>query len=470
MGWSIRKSKKVGPFRVSVGKTGFSTSVGVKGARARLNSKGRVYGSVGAMGLRAEQRLDGGGVRRATSRAANARGMGAAVTGCFSLVALLGTAFVLLVCSGMLFFPSTETTPAKPTHVAASSPDAPAPHQTAETTADPLPTIATRPAPGAAASTLVAEEPPGTREASADDGRKASPADVAEESAKHPLGSIVPALVPELNEEPRPWVDSTGRHSVVAMLVGLDDEFVKLRGVNGRVKSVPLAKLSAADAVYARVRTAPRVDPTAEVLLGTIVSISDGDTVQIRTIDEETKKVRLHGIDAPESGQPFGTRSQEQLGEFVFQKDVRVEVSELDRYGRYLGHIYVDDRWVNRAMIRSGMAWHYREFSKDPKLAQAESLARDESLGVWSVSDGVAPWDWRRGMRANEAVASPVAASAAPLSSPASERAEEERTVYVTASGSKYHRAGCQHLAKSSRAIPYSQAKERYSPCSRCRP
>lgn len=284
-------------------------------------------------------------------------------------------------------------------------------------------------------------------------------------SAQHPLGAVVPGTVPELSEEPRPWVDSTGRHSVVATLLGLHEDAVQLRNVDGQVKAVPLSKLSAADVAYARLRAAPRVDPTADVLLGTVVSIADGDTLQIRTIDK-IKKVRLKGIDAPESGQPFGTRSKERLGEHVFQKDVRVEVSELDRYGRYLGQIYVDGRWVNWAMVRSGMAWHYREHSQDPALAEAESLARDESLGVWSVSDGVAPWDWRRGLRAGD-----KAASSSPAASvPTSEHAEEERTVYVTASGSKYHRAGCRYLAKSSRAISYSQAKDRYDPCSQCKP
>ena len=47
----------------------------------------------------------------------------------------------------------------------------------------------------------------------------------------------------------------------------------------------------------------------------------------------------------------------------------------------------------------------------------------------------------------------------------------ESVTVYVTRTGSKYHKAGCTYL-RGSKKIPISLegAKERYSPCSRCGP
>ena len=45
-----------------------------------------------------------------------------------------------------------------------------------------------------------------------------------------------------------------------------------------------------------------------------------------------------------------------------------------------------------------------------------------------------------------------------------------EQTVYLTRTGAKYHRAGCRYLAKSSIPTTLSQAKARYSPCSKCNP
>ncbi len=45
-----------------------------------------------------------------------------------------------------------------------------------------------------------------------------------------------------------------------------------------------------------------------------------------------------------------------------------------------------------------------------------------------------------------------------------------ETTVYITESGSKYHRDGCQYLKKSKIPISLSDAQARYEPCSKCRP
>ncbi|MBD5427793.1 MAG: DUF4236 domain-containing protein [Treponema sp.] len=51
MGFSFRKSVKIGPVRVNVSKSGVGVSAGVKGARVGINSKGKVYGSAGVKGF-----------------------------------------------------------------------------------------------------------------------------------------------------------------------------------------------------------------------------------------------------------------------------------------------------------------------------------------------------------------------------------------------------------------------------------
>lgn len=45
-----------------------------------------------------------------------------------------------------------------------------------------------------------------------------------------------------------------------------------------------------------------------------------------------------------------------------------------------------------------------------------------------------------------------------------------ETTVYVTKTGSKYHRSGCQYLSKSKIPISLSEARNKYTPCSKCNP
>ena len=61
-------------------------------------------------------------------------------------------------------------------------------------------------------------------------------------------------------------------------------------------------------------------------------------------------------------------------------------------------------------------------------------------------------------------------ARVAQQSAPAAEPVGRETIVYVTKTGSKYHRDGCQYLRQSKIPMPLSQATQMYDPCSRCRP
>ena len=73
----------------------------------------------------------------------------------------------------------------------------------------------------------------------------------------------------------------------------------------------------------------------ADTLKGKVVRVADGDTL---TVLDETKtqhKVRLNKIDAPEKGQAFGTVSKKHLSEYVFGKNVKVELkTRLKNMGR----------------------------------------------------------------------------------------------------------------------------------------
>lgn len=240
---------------------------------------------------------------------------------------------------------------------------------------------------------------------------------------------------------------------------------------------MPLVKLSTADREFVE----SSMPPPAQSIAGRVVGVTDGDTITV--LDHSTtKKIRLLSIDAPERHQAYGTKSKEALSSKVFNKQVVVEWGETDRYGRTLGQVFLDGRWINKEMIREGWAWQYRQYSKSEVLAEAESDARTEKVGLWADSNPTAPWEFRHPPRVVQP-APPVEAepptappSAAPRAPPANGLAstldapeEKEETVYVTKSGTKYHRAGCRYL-KSSTAMPLSQAASQYSPCSVCNP
>lgn len=81
-------------------------------------------------------------------------------------------------------------------------------------------------------------------------------------------------------------------------------------------------------------------------------------------------------------------------------KTVTVEVSGTDRYGRALGTVFADGRNANLLMVRTGFAWHFKRYSSDPALDDAEKAARAERRGLWVDPNPVAPWDHRAAKRA----------------------------------------------------------------------
>jgi micrococcal nuclease len=125
------------------------------------------------------------------------------------------------------------------------------------------------------------------------------------------------------------------------------------------------------------------------------VSVHDGDTVLCLDADSRQHKVRLVGIDAPEIGQPFGTKSRDGLRALVLRKSVTVHEQGQDKYGRTLGSLEIDGDDVALRMLAAGLAWHFTRYSDDEHLAAAEREARAARRGLWADPEPVAPWDWR---------------------------------------------------------------------------
>lgn len=106
-------------------------------------------------------------------------------------------------------------------------------------------------------------------------------------------------------------------------------------------------------------------------------------------------KIRLEGIDAPELGQPYSKRAKQTLSKYVFGKSVQVQVTGQDKYKRTLGTVYVDGKSVNLQLVADGYAWHFKKYSDDKELGQAEVAARKARRGLWADPNAIAPWDWR---------------------------------------------------------------------------
>jgi len=178
------------------------------------------------------------------------------------------------------------------------------------------------------------------------------------------LFSIIPLLLLfAVSGESRTWTDASGRHETKATLSEVQGDVAYLKKSSGQIVAVPLKRFSAPDREYIERNVAPR-----EILRGKVVGVTDGDTITVLDDEKVQHKIRLGGIDAPESSQAFGAKAKHVLSTHVFNKYVTVEWTEKGRYGRTIGDIFVTRNgkqiWVNKDLVDEGFAWHYKEYSK----------------------------------------------------------------------------------------------------------
>lgn len=133
-------------------------------------------------------------------------------------------------------------------------------------------------------------------------------------------------------------------------------------------------------------------------------TVIDGDTIEIRG-----ERIRLQGIDAPESAQlcyqesgkawRCGQKASLALADMIGERRVECSSRTRDRYGRLIAMCRTDVN-LNSFMVRHGWAVAYRRYSED--YIREEQISRKTGEGVWS-GRFVMPWDWRRGKRISKA-------------------------------------------------------------------
>ena len=147
-------------------------------------------------------------------------------------------------------------------------------------------------------------------------------------------------------------------------------------------------------------------DATAEDQIVGVASVIDGDTIEIHSV-----RIRLHGIDAPESRQlclaadgkqwRCGHKASLALADKISRAPVACHRTDVDRYGRTVAVCFKGAEDINAWLVTEGWAVAYRRYSND--YVPNEEQAKAATKGIWS-SRFVMPWDWRQAQR----VADPI--------------------------------------------------------------
>jgi endonuclease YncB( thermonuclease family) len=135
-------------------------------------------------------------------------------------------------------------------------------------------------------------------------------------------------------------------------------------------------------------------------LTGKVVKVSDGDTFTLLTSNKKQIRIRIYGIDAPETGQPYSEKSRLYLANMIAGRIVIIEVNNTDKYGRKVAKVKTETiNDVGLEMIRAGFAWHYSYFDKTKAYSQVEQEARDKGVGLWADKNPINPYEYRKQKR-----------------------------------------------------------------------
>ena len=229
-------------------------------------------------------------------------------------------------------------------------------------------------------------------------------------------------LASPLSEWSTPCIPTGARRSTCAQpSVGMS------RNLQGTPHALPrTGTLLAAGLLVALLLPAGLSGQIGNTFSGVVVSVTDGDTVSVRR-GSTTVRVRVDGIDTPETNQAFGPQARTFTSALVRNKRVTVDVRDIDRYGRLVGRIRIAETDLSVALLQEGLAWHYTRYSDDPTLADAETQARAAQIGLWSQATPVPPWDFRRG------------------ATPSQEDGSAEGPLHGNRRSRVFHRPGCRN-------------------------
>lgn len=135
------------------------------------------------------------------------------------------------------------------------------------------------------------------------------------------------------------------------------------------------------------------------------VRVIDGDTIEVLPKNKRSERIRLLGIDAPESSQAYGQHSKQSLQQCINNKEVTIEWNQRDRYSRMIGKVLAEGVDCNLQQVENGMAWHYKYYANQQSVndrktySSSEKTAQRKKLGLWADPNPINPYHYRKSNR-----------------------------------------------------------------------
>lgn len=131
---------------------------------------------------------------------------------------------------------------------------------------------------------------------------------------------------------------------------------------------------------------------------GLVTDVHDGDTI---TVQGFAQKIRIAKIDTPElktykwGYQPYGSEARTNLLNLCLGKIATLTDIKSDRYGRFDANVSCAGVDVAGWQLSNGSAWPYH-YNTPKKYKAMSDVARNKGLGLWSLSNAIDPYFWRK--------------------------------------------------------------------------
>jgi len=136
---------------------------------------------------------------------------------------------------------------------------------------------------------------------------------------------------------------------------------------------------------------------TNQPLSGKVISVIDGNIIEILTDDGDKLLIKLSEVDSPELGQEFGEEALAYTSKFCLNKIVEIDVVGKDRKGIRLGIVRLrSGKQLNTSLLKSGLAWYSHHCIDQCEMRLLETKAKKKKLGLWIDENPTPPWVFRR--------------------------------------------------------------------------
>ena len=136
---------------------------------------------------------------------------------------------------------------------------------------------------------------------------------------------------------------------------------------------------------------------TNQPLCGKVISVIDGNKIEVLTNDGDKLLIKLNEVDSPELGQEFGDEALAYTSKFCLNKMVEIDVVGKDRKGIRLGIVRLSNgKQLNTSLLKSGLAWYSHHCIDLCEMKLIETKAKKKKLGLWIDENPTPPWIYRR--------------------------------------------------------------------------